>query len=355
MSSANKIYSIKASSLLWIPGLTVLFTSIMFSACKPPETTQRSRIGGRGAVSSLGEGADATSGNKASKKNKDGSDNEEGNENDDGENGTKNTIDGNSGKVGQNTPSSKPTATPTPSPSSTPGQETVTSYPVLFFKGKGSITNDGKTYSSSAEITTTIDESKLVNDVTAVNFIVKDNQDKADKSAAETKGPRTLSRPSTSQIKALSGFNNASFTLYTNNTLKKGVSSSLSSPLPMFPRPGNRSQFKDLDGGPLVWTASINGKNTATIIVMKVSETANRYTLKYSLTIDGDVRGELYGTFPISKESIYEMDTENSRIVSITMTDWWKNADENKRESGTTVYKLCKQVKAGKTDTFPCE
>jgi len=194
-----------------------------------------------------------------------------------------------------------------------------------------------------------------VNDVTAVRFIVKQDQKKADQKAEESKGPRTFMRPTVSELKNTSGFNNASFTLYTKQTLKKGVTTTLSHPLPMFPRPGKRSRYSELDGGPLTWTATMNGTNTAMVVVSKVSETSNRYTLKYTLTIEGDKYGELYKAFPISKEAVYEIDTENQRIISIVMTEWWKNSDENKRESGTTTHKLCKQIKAGVPETYPCD
>ena len=262
---------------------------------------------------------------------------------------------GSGGGPNQNTGSTTSKMTTTTTQPENPLAE-PSSYPFYTFRGTGTLTDDGKTYSTRTAFTTEVTSASLTNNITAMTIVVPDHQDRADDAAAKMLGPRRYTRPTDSEYATAqaSGFVRTPYAIFAKSVLKGTTTTTWSQPLPVFPWTGKRNRYTELDAGPRTWTAMVNNSWEARVTVSKVGATASMFVMKILVDIPSDQWGEKYGVIGIPREAIYEIDTDAREVRKITMTEWYKNEDERKRETSQSVFQACSIRRDGVTRTFPC-
>jgi len=252
------------------------------------------------------------------------------------------------------------TTNPTPTPTARPEDPFAepVSYPVYTFMGRGTITNEGRTYNTESSVTTEVSATWLRNNITAMRIIVPNNQDRGDRAARELLGTRTYNRPSNAEMTTATqsqGFHRATYVVFAKDVVRGTSVTTFSRPLPVFPWTGKRSRYNELDAGPRTWTAMINNQFEAQVTVSKVSEAGSIYTMRIAVNIPSDRFGERYRLIRIPKEATYEIDTTTREVRRVRMTEWFENEDDrNEREQSTTNLGVCTVTQDGKTSTHTC-
>jgi hypothetical protein len=239
--------------------------------------------------------------------------------------------------------------------------DTDIEYPVMKFLAKGSLTSDGKTYPCNGRVTASMDDSSLKLDLTEMKIDVGKYQDKADQKTRQELGVSVYERVAKGRMARLESeksFNNAPYMIFSEKVVKpngKGVFS-FNPPLPVFAWPAREAAYADLEeNGSVTWKATVNGSYEVNVTVEYEGQSGGLIELRMTVEIPSDKNGEIYETFPMSKETVFKVDPVKRRVLRLDTVDFYYDEEKKRKERNDLVWRICSASRAGKSEDYSCE
>ena len=233
-------------------------------------------------------------------------------------------------------------------------------YPELKFYGLGTLSNNKKIYDTWGKVTVNMNERDLELDLTDLQIVVPNHQDKSDKETRKEKGMSTFWRVQKDEMVRLikeDDFNNAPYVIFANGAVKPNGKGTFhfDRPLPVFAWPAREAAYQGLkDAGSESWSARVNDDYMVHVTVSYEGFQGDLIKLKIEADIPADREGRIYETFPISKESIFYINTESRRVMKLRTSDRYYDEEKKRGERNDLLWKLCSSSRSGETKKYNC-
>jgi len=238
-------------------------------------------------------------------------------------------------------------------------EEPAVVYPVLTFRGTGSLTSAPDNYNIAQNTTYKMDNTAIT--VTVVSS--HSSKSEVDKKLQASVGPSVFQRTTKArldQLQSAPGFAAATMLFFADSVRKPGgATATYSSPLPVFVVPAARSRYAPLDKGPLTFNAMVTAGSRfpVRVTIEKVRDSGKYIVVRTTTTIDQDRDGTLYEAVGLPHITEYNIDTDQHHVITLTVHGYYHNdqiPQSQSRQNIDLFYQLCSSQTGAKTETFPC-
>lgn len=247
-------------------------------------------------------------------------------------------------------------------PSTAAGTSEV--YPVQGFTATGSLAHRGGGAQVRQKITAALTKTEFT--INTLEFVAYDGKEtgKVNEDITDDTGPLIFNRvdtaklPSTLQsnpIKDIVVFSDR----ITDNRQKRNKVITLGSgdPFPVMVIPAGSARYDPLYVGPVTLSSAVtvDGKSFKLnwTITRQTALTANTAEIAVNFIIPEDKDGELYELFPMSKTTIYKVNTDQKRIESIDTNSKYNDEKDRKGYSVSLNFTLCSSNRGGQIENIP--
>lgn|GEM_PF-1733247 len=246
------------------------------------------------------------------------------------------------------------------------GEQAGTSevYPVQGFTATGSLAHRGGGAQVRQKITAALTKTEFT--INTLEFVAYDGKEtgKVNEDITDDTGPLIFNRvdtaklPSTLQsnpIKDIVVFSDR----ITDNRQKRNKVITLGSgdPFPVMVIPAGSARYDPLYVGPVTLSSAVtvDGKSFKLnwTITRQTALTANTAEIAVNFIIPEDKDGELYELFPMSKTTIYKVNTDQKRIESIDTNSKYNDEKDRKGYSVSLNFTLCSSNRGGQIENIP--
>jgi hypothetical protein len=171
-------------------------------------------------------------------------------------------------------------------------------------------------------------------------------------------------------------YEKANFSFFTRSfSHKRGINFSADKPLPANVLPAAAGRYKALDAGPMSFTAKVTSDRNlpnmpghkldtakhlpaflavrefnVTVKITKLAESGGQVMIQLETTIAEDIGRSLYTYFPIGRQTIYTIDTDEQDLISLETLGWANGEDSHQQEETRLTHVVCGKVVAGKVE-----
>lgn len=224
-----------------------------------------------------------------------------------------------------------------PTPGAISGADEPLSYPLISFKGQGSMTYNGNNYKLGQEVSAQMDKTNLV--INTLHF--SSSTGDVDKQVKKKVGSDTFVRVPRETLEGLAksgAFLNETFVVFSMEVRKKdGKIVTFSSPVPAFIIPAKKNRYEKLDTGSISYNSNAMVDGVSVPVSFTISKgaaaaTVDSYAVDVRMDIPSDKDGSLYENIPIPKYATYVVDTNQKIVSKLQTSSSFRNDKAKKRE-----------------------
>ena len=247
-----------------------------------------------------------------------------------------------------------------------PAGSTKIDYPVLTYFGIGDVSHEGRSLNMDIELATEIDDRKLQIESYRANVSCSGingcEQREVDQKSRDLEGEDRYQRVSFDDRKKLGDdYEDSHYAIFADKVdTKKGRVFTFDKPLPVYPWPAAESRYEPLEKGRAEFETTVSASPPigsvsqfeVRVRVKLESLSSSQAIIQIDTTIPSDNGHNLYGEFPIPRNTEYTIDIEERSIVEVDMTSNFKGEEGPERTQ--LRFRLCSSELESGTEEFSC-
>ncbi len=237
-------------------------------------------------------------------------------------------------------------------------------YPVQGFTATGSLSHRGGAAQVRQKITAALNKTEFT--ITTLEFVAYDGKEtgKVNDDIQNDKGPVIFTRLDAEKLSTTLQSNPIKDMVVFSDRItdkrrngNKVITVESGDPFPVMVIPAPATRYDPLYVGPVTLNSkvTVEGKNFQLnwVITRQTALAANFAEIAVVFTIPEDKNGELYELFPMSKSTIYKINTDQKRIEGIDTSSKYNDSQDKKGYNVNLNFTLCSSNKAGQIETIP--